>query len=167
MLSLWLITALLFSPTTINQSCNPAVVDYIIRDETGKVLSEADVNSVASMLPKTIDNATVDPTLVSFASDKVTYYWPESVEWEKGTKVPALGFANAATCTLHLTEVTLTYKNKKMRLIFNVDIARSQQDRRPVVDSLPFQEGAFELDLKDWERESHKLIPATRWKKAK
>jgi len=79
--------------------------------------------------------------------------------------LPALGFANAATCTLHLTEVTLTYHDKKMRLIFNVDIARSQSDRRPVVDSIPFQEGTYSLDLKDWKGERDHLVPATKWKK--
>jgi hypothetical protein len=147
------------------QSCNPAVVDYIIRDEKGQVISEADVKSIVSQLPKQVGNANVADTQVSFATDKQTYYWPESVEWEKGNKLPALSFANAATCTLHLEEVTLTYHNKKMRLIFNIDIERSQKDRRPVVDSLRFQEGTFKLDLTGWTKDEDKLIPATRWKK--
>lgn len=165
MLSLWLLVIALSTAPPTYQSCNPAVVDYIIRDEKGVVLSEADVNSIAGLLPKTVDNGTVAPTQISFASDKQKYYWPEDVEWKDGTKVSALGFANAATCTLHLTEVTLTYHNQKMRLIFNIDIARQQDDRRPVVDSLPFHEGTYSLDLKDWTKERDKLIPATRWKK--
>ena len=149
------------------QSCNPAVVDYIIRDEKGQVLSESDVKAIVTQLPKQVGNANVNDTQVSFAEDKTTYYWPESVEWDKGNKLPALSFANAATCTLHLEEVTLTYQNKTMRLIFNIEIARSQNDRRPVVDSLRFQEGTFKLDLAGWTRDENKMIPASMWKKMK
>ena len=147
------------------QSCNPAVVDYIVRDEKGQVLSETEVKSLVSQLPKEVGNANVSDTQVSFAADKKTYYWPESVEWKDGTKVAALSFANAATCTLHLEEITLTYLTKKMRLIFNLDIARNQNDRRPVVDSLRFQEGTFKLDLTGWTKEEDKVIPASRWKR--
>jgi len=165
MLSFWLLVIVLATTSSPKQSCNPAVVDYIVRDEKGNVLSEADVNSIAESLPKTIDDATVETTQISFTADKEKYYWPENSAWDSGTKVPALGFANAATCTLHFTEVTLTYHNKKMRLIFNIDIARQQSDRRPVIDSLPFKEGTYQLELKDWTRERDKLVPATRWKK--
>ena len=157
--------ALLFVTTSPAQSCNPAVVDYLIRDEKGQILSEADVKSIAAQLPKQVGNANVGDSQVSFAEDKKTYYWPESVDWEKGTRLPALSFANASTCTLHLEEVTLTYKSKKMRLIFNIDIARGQNDRRPVVDSLRFQEGTFKLDLSGWTKDEDKIIPASRWKK--
>jgi hypothetical protein len=156
-----LLLALIFN----TQSCNPAVVDYIVRDEKGEVLSESIVKSLATQLPKEVGNANVSDTQVSFAADKTTYYWPESVEWKDGSKLPALSFANAATCTLHLEDVTLTYHNQKMHLIFNIDIARSQKDRRPVVDSLPFQEGTFRLDLTGWTQEEDKVIPASRWKK--
>ena len=76
-------------------------------------------------------------------------------------------FANAGTCTMHLTEATLTYRHKRMRLIFNIDITRTQHDRRPVIDSLPFQEGTFELDLSGWSHDGDKLIPAERWKKVR
>jgi hypothetical protein len=147
------------------QSCNPAVVDYLVRDEKGKPLSETELKLVAEQLPRTINDATVSIDQVSFRSDMHTYYWPESIGWPKGQKQSALEFANAGTCTLHLTEVNLTYHGKKMRLIFDVDISRNQQDRRPVIDALPFQEGAFSLDLSGWSHETEKLIPAARWKK--
>ena len=162
-----MLLALVLAFTFSAQSCNPAVVDYIIRDENGQVLSQADVKSIVSQLPKQVGDANVNETQVSFAEDKKTYFWPESVDWEKGSKVPALSFANASTCTLHLEDVTLTYKDKKMRLIFNIDIARGQSDRRPVVDSLRFQEGTFELDLGGWTKEDHTMIPSSRWKKVK
>jgi len=147
------------------QSCNPAVVNYLVRDEKGRLLSETEVKSVFELLPKTISDADVSAGQVSFAEDKKTLFRPESIDWAKGKKQPSLEFANAVTCTMHLTEVTLTYHDKKMRLIFNRDIARAQPDRRLVIDSLPFQEGTFALDLNGWSGDLAKLIPSDRWKK--
>jgi hypothetical protein len=69
------------------------------------------------------------------------------VDWEKGKKVPALEFANAGTCTLNLPRVELEYHGKKMTLIFNMIIERHQDDRRLVIDSLPFRNGTFVMDL--------------------
>ncbi|HKQ76957.1 MAG TPA: hypothetical protein VJ810_24900 [Blastocatellia bacterium] len=149
------------------QSCNPAVVNYIVRDEGGKVLSVAELKSVYERLPKSIGDAHTDVGEVSFVDDGKSFYWPESVDWEKGKKVPSLQFANAETCAMRLSEATLTYHNKRMRMIFNIDIARKQPDRRPVIDSPPFQEGVFELDLSGWPHYEDKVIPAERWKKVK
>jgi len=148
------------------QSCNPAVVNYIVRDEKGKPLTAAELKVVFAQLPKTIDDAQTAMAEVSFAPDGQTFYWPESVDWEKGQKTPALEFANAATCTLQLGQVTLSYHGKQMSLIFNLAIARSQPDRRPVIDSLWFQEGTFRLDLTGWTPARNKLIPAQRWQKS-
>ncbi len=147
------------------QSCNPAVVNYIVRDETGKVLNEAELKSVYEQLPKSIGDALVSVGEVSLAKDSESFYWPESVDWKKGRKVQSLEFANAKSCTMRLAEVTLKYHNKRMRLIFNIDITKTQSDRRPVIDSLPFQEGSFELNLSDWSHDRDKMIPAERWKK--
>jgi len=52
----------------------------------------------------------------------------------------------------------------KMTLIFEISIERYQSDRRPVIDSLPFQNGTFFLDLSEWPHSRDKMIPATRWK---
>ena len=149
------------------QYCNPAVVSYIFHDENGKLLSQTELKPVYEQLPKSIGDANTYLGEVSFAEDGKTYYWPESVDWEKGKKVAALQFINNKTCTIHLTEVTLFYHQKKMRLIFNIDIDKTQSDRRPVIDSLPFQEGTFELDLSGMPREEDKTIPSERWKKIK
>ena len=145
------------------QSCNPAVVGYIIRDENGRVLSGESLESVYEKLPKTISDANPYLDEISLAADGKTHYWPESVDWPKGDKVASLQFINNKTCTMHLTEATLTYHGKEMRLIFNIDITRSQTDRRPVIDSLPFQEGTFALELNGWSREKDKVIPSDRW----
>ena len=147
------------------QSCNPAVVHYIMRDEKGAVVKGEELKAVHQQLPETVGDADTSVGEVSFATDGVTFYWPESVEYPKGKKVPALEFANARTCTLKLGQVDLSYRGKQMHLLFNIDIARSQDDRRPVIDSLPFREGTYRLDLTGWSHSRETLIPATRWKK--
>jgi len=159
-----LLILLLPNPAPL-QSCNPASVSYMIRDEQGRVLSESEVKSVAEQLPKEIGDAGIWTTEVSLADDGKSYYWPESVDFEKGKKQAALGFANAKTCTMNLTEVTLKYHEKQMRLIFKLDISRTQPDRRMVVDSLPFQEGTFLLDMSARGNETHLIVPAEWWKK--
>lgn len=149
------------------QYCNPAVVNYILRDENGKVLTETEIKTVYEQLPKAIGDARLYSGQVTFAEDDRTFYWPESVDWQKGRKLPSLEFVNSETCTMQLTEVGLTYHGKKMRLVFDINIARSQPDRRLVVDSLPFQEGTFGLDLTGWLGSRDQIIPSERWKKVK
>ena len=160
-----LIGVLLLTPAiTPGQSCNPASVSYIVRDEKGNALSQAELKTITNTLPKTIGDAGVSESEVSFV-DANTYYWPESAEWSKGTKTPTLLLANAGTCTMQLNEVTLVYHEKKMRLVFNIQIARYQNDRRMVIDSLPFQEGTFRLQMQARESDYDKLVPATAWQK--
>ncbi len=156
-----------FTATPVSaQFCNPAAVSYIVRDEQGNVIGGDELNTIQQQLPKTIGNADISVDEVSFASDGVTFYRHESVDWDKGKKIPALDFVNAGTCTLNLPDVELTYHGKKMRLIFNISIDRHQRDRRPVIDSLPFGEGTFVLDLTSWPRNEDKLVPATFWRRA-
>ena len=166
--TIWLTLLLLFLvKCSYAQSCNPASLSYIVRDEKGKVVSQETLTSIYEKLPKQIGDANTWVNEVSFAPDKATFYWPEDVEWKQGTKLPALSFSNAATCIMHLGEASLTYNGKTMRLLFDVDISRTQDDRRPVVDSLPFKNGTFRLDLTRWTRVRDKLIPATHWKRVK
>ena len=148
------------------QYCNPAVVSYLVHDESGKLLSETDLKAVQEQLPKSIGDADTFLGEISLAEDGKSFYRPESVNFDKGKKMPALEFINAKTCTMHLSEVTLVYHEKRMRLIFNIDIARNQPNRRPLIDSLVFQEGTFELD-KSQLPEEDELVPSTSWKKVK
>ena len=148
------------------QYCNPAVVSYLVHDENGKLLSQSELKAVQEQLPKSIGDADTFLGEISLAEDGKSFYRPESVNFDKGKKIPALEFINARTCTMHLSEVTLVYHEKRMRLIFNIDIARNQSNRRPVIDSLVFQEGRFELD-KSGLPEADELIPSFRWKKVK
>jgi hypothetical protein len=122
------------------QSCNPAVVSYLVRDERGQVISAAELKAVYEQLPQSIGDAHLDAGEVSFKADGKSYYWPEDANWAQGRKLPALQFANAAACAMRLTEVTLTRNNRQMRLIFNLEVTRAQPDRRLVVDALPFQQ---------------------------
>jgi hypothetical protein len=156
-----------FSGVQAGQYCNPAVVTYIVRDQSGAVLSEADLKTVVEALPKDIGDAGLYPSDVSFKEDNEHYYWPEDADASKGKKIPALGFANAGKCAMYLSEVTLTYQGRRMHLIFNINIERGQDARRLVVDALPFQEGTFRLDMTGWSGDRATLIHADRWKKVK
>jgi hypothetical protein len=151
--------------TSPAQSCNPAVVSLILRDEKGNPLSAATLKTIYEQLPKLIGDARPSLSEVSFADDRKTYYWPEDVDFSKGKKVPSIEFVNNETCTMQFPEVTLKYQNKTMRLVFNIHISRDQQDRRPVIQCPTFQEGAFQLDLSGWSREPELMITAERWKK--
>jgi hypothetical protein len=164
-----LVVVVIFAPASLThaQYCNPATVSYIVRDENGKVLCEAALNSVSEQLPELIGDARVYVGETSFADSGKTFYWSETVDWAKGDKIPALQFINVETCTMHLAEATLTYHDKKMRLLFNLEIARAQPDRRPVIDSLPFQEGTFALDLNGWSHDPDKVISPESWKRVK
>ena len=166
---LGILLGLLFLPLmSVNaQYCNPAVVEYIVRDGKGTVLSGDELKTIHQQLPETIGDATTAVSDVSFTSDGNTYYWRESADWDKGKKVSTLEFANAGTCTMNLSRVELAYQGMKMTLIFEISIERKQNDRRMVIDSLPFQNGVFTLDLTGWSHNRDQLIPATRWKKSK
>jgi len=61
---------------------------------------------------------------------------------------------------MHLQELTLTFHQKMMRLIFSLDLDQRAGIRVLVVDSLPFQAGTFELDLPKAET----VLPARQWK---
>ena len=146
------------------QYCNPAAVSYLVRDENGSLVQGSELNGIIEKLPKTIDESAVASDRVSF-SDEQHFYRQESADWDKGRKVEAIGIANASKCTLKLNELTLTYHGKRMHLVFNIDIARGENDRRLVIDSLPFDEGTYKLDLSAFTHERDQLIPALSWKK--
>ncbi|HXG67916.1 MAG TPA: hypothetical protein VNO70_22645 [Blastocatellia bacterium] len=57
------------------QFCNPAVVSYIVRDESGNVLSEAELRSIRERLPKSIAAAQLSVGEVSFADDGKSFYY--------------------------------------------------------------------------------------------
>ena len=148
------------------QYCNPALVSYIVRDENGKPLTEEALKSVAEQLPRSIGDAQIYAGEVSLKENGRRFYRQESVDWDKGEKVPALHFINDGNCAMRLGNVTLTYHGKQMRLFFNISITRTQPDRRWVIDSLPFQEGSFVVDVRGWPWEENEVVSVDRWKAA-
>jgi hypothetical protein len=156
---------LLFATIAQAQSCNPATVSLVVHDEKGAILTESDLKTLAAALPGSIGDAEISVGEVSLAPDEKSFYWDESTDFPKGKKVPALHFSNAATCVMNLGEVMLEFHGRKMQLRFNIEIDRSTNDRRPVVQSPKFQNGLFELDLKDWSHDRNGIIPSDRWKR--
>ena len=51
------------------QSCNPAVVGYVVRDEKGRVLNEAELQTIYAQLPEKIGNAGLEAGQVSVAEN--------------------------------------------------------------------------------------------------
>ena len=158
------VSVLLLSATYLSaheaygQSCRPAVLKYIVRDEKGKPLSEAEVQAVR----KRMAQPAAEASLVSFSEDGEIYSDYSTEAKEAKTKLPALSYADAKSCELNVKEITLRHAGKTMRLIFNINIYR----RAFVIDSLPFQRGTFELKLNDIsEEDSSRMISAKRWKK--
>ena len=140
------------------QSCRPAVLKYVVRDEKGKNLNEAELESVRKQMAQPAGEV----SMVSLAGDGEIYSEYSAEAKEVKTKLPALYYADAKSCELDVKEVTLQHAGKTMRLIFNLHIYR----RAFVIDSLPFQQGTFELDQKDIsEEDSSRVIPAKRWTK--
>lgn len=145
------------------QSCRPAVAGYIVRDEKGNVLNEAGLESVRKEI-----NSAWDIRRMPFSEDGRTLIGEYSEEAKRAKNlVPTLFVANASTCDLGLKEVTLKYGGKAMRLIFNIWVYR----RAIAIDSLPFEEGTFELDMdNEWPNrkepyEGESFVLAKRWKK--
>lgn len=140
------------------QSCRPAVLEYIVRDRKGRNLSEAALEAVRKQMAQPAGEV----SLVSLAADGeiISEYSAEAKEAK--TRLPALSYVDARSCELDVKEVTLRHAGKTMRLIFNLHINR----RALVIDSLPFQQGTFELEQKGIsEEDNSRVIPAKRWKK--
>ena len=149
------------------QSCHPAAVHYIVRDETGKVLGESELKAVyerMSKLPSEVGGVYVGTAFL--AKDRKTFYSPYSEERKNGEEVPVIAFSHDGPCQLKFADATMEYHGKKMRLIFDVDIPSNTQPVHDlVIDSLPFQEGTFKLDLSGLEQGDHKVMAASRWKR--
>ena len=139
------------------QSCRPAELNYIVRDERGNVFSE-------SMLHKVFRDVKPPKSgigTVAFTDEgKLVGYSGK----DPAKTLAAIFFVDAATCQVTVTEVALTRDNVTMRLVFNLDVNR----RAYTIDSLPFQRGTFHLDQKGLSDTSQdELVPASRWKRGR
>jgi hypothetical protein len=170
---LWSRAALLIFVTCVAtssiyaQECHPAIVNYIVRDEKGKVLGKSDLNAVyerISKLPSEVGSVYLGTAFL--AKDRETFYSPYSEERKNGEEVPVIAFGHSGPCQLKFADSTLEYHGKKMRLFFDVDIPSKEQPVYDVVvDSLPFQEGTFKLDLSGLKQDDHRVMAASRWKR--
>jgi len=149
------------------QECHPAAVNYIVRDEKGKVLGESELKGVYERTPKLPSEVgSVYLGAAFLAKDRKTFYSPYSEERKSGEEVPVIAFGHSGPCHLKFADSTLEYHGKKMRLFFDIDIPSKEQPVHDmVVDSLPFQEGTFKLDLSGLEHDDHKVMEAGRWKR--
>ena len=142
---------------TYGQRCRPAILRYIVRDEKGRNLSEAELQAVHKQMSQPANGVST----VSFTEDgNLVRDYTEAKDAK--IKLSALYYVDIKTCELNVGEVTLQQAGKTMRLIFNMKISR----RTFVVDSLPFQSGTFELDQKALSKaDPSQVIPAKEWKK--
>jgi hypothetical protein len=139
------------------QSCRPAELNYIVRDDQGNVMSETTLKRVF----KEVKPPTSGVGSVAFAEDGKLVGYSDK---EPKRTVPAIYFADAAECKLKVGEVVLTNGGDTMRLVFDLDIDR----RAYTIDSIPFRRGTFRLDQKGLaDIDQNDLVPATRWKKVK
>jgi hypothetical protein len=170
LLAVTLVAAAMLAPSfcesieeAYGQSCRPAVIAYIVRDGKGNVLNEAQLQSLRKGL-----ESWWNIRRLPFSENGKTLISEYSAEADQAKNLlPVLYVADSAGCEVGLTEVTLKYGGKSMRLLFNVRVFR----RAIAIDSLPFEEGTFELQL-DSELPDRKepyrgegYLPAERWKK--
>jgi len=149
---------LLLASTCIQgQSCRPAAVTYIVRDAKGKTLNDTTLKTIINQVSK----PTPQVTSVALAKDGTLVGYSAR---ETAKTLPAIYAADAATCRLKVGEWTLKYAGKTMHLIFDLDLDRTAY----TIDSLPFQNGIFQLDQKDLtDLPSDQIVPARTWRKVR
>lgn len=177
------------------QRCPTAGVAYLVRGSDGKLLNTADLTVIVNRFPPVKDppggpgrqtpdrNVTVKVSPFYLNEDGSLPATEESLQRATASPRTALLFTNNA-CEMHFGEVVLTHQEKTMRLIFNIDLGATRNGQyiqrvRPLIDSLPFQEGTFMLDVKlealktvsipdelnkDW---IDVVVPAQSWKKVR
>jgi hypothetical protein len=176
------------------QICPTVGVTYLVRGDDGQLLSAADLTAIIRHFPPVTEpgstsrqtperNVVVGVDRIFLNEDGTLPATEESVQRAISNPTMALRFASGG-CEMHFGEVVLTHQGKTMRLIFNIDLGgtmngRFSQRQRPVIDSVPFQEGTFILDVKlealktvsipnDLNMQGiDVLVPAQSWKKVK
>lgn len=143
-----LLIALIFLPVC-NVSAQPGYFDttkYLVRDETGKVMSlkemeklAVSINGVPLKLRYDIFNK--EPAFYEY---EFVQYFDNKIIRDTG-KIP---FTNPLPTSIQpynaygrIGDLTLIYRGKQMRLIFDINEARHS-----TIDSLPFQSGTFHLN---------------------
>jgi hypothetical protein len=117
----------------------------IVRAEDGRIFQKPDLDTLYERLPKTI-------------GDAVT-----SVEFRNG--VPRLLVSNGYPCAIHFFEITLSYHEKKMRLLFDLDFNDRGTLSLVTIELPNFQEGIFRLIPNPGPPENGSWLLNDRWRK--
>jgi hypothetical protein len=141
------------------QVCPDTGLHYVVRDQSGKALDETQLAAVLEQSPKPV-GADVRAMVGAVSRSQDGRYWPS---WANGTRVAVLDFLGhegGALCSVQVAEITLNYERHRMRLIFGAALsgvpgsAANDYPPKPpyhvVIESLPFQDGTFRLDLARW-----------------
>ena len=114
------------------QSNGPCQIIYLVRDEKGELLDPALLESIAAAKGEEMKPG---ETFIKNADGTTT----ENVKCLKSR-------LDIGGKPLRLSELTLKYHGKTMRLSFQLQIV----EERRVIDSVPFQESAFKLENGKW-----------------
>ena len=155
-------SSLLPEETLRAQRCPPVGIFYVVHDTDGATLDLAELSTVFEQSPPPGGDGSARLVSLRLAADGS--YLPPGAS---GGPIPALLIMGKDECQLRLTEMTLVHRQRRMRLIFNVAqrwVTGAEATVRPlkapyfmIVDSIPFREGTFELDLAGW------LAPFEKW----
>jgi len=152
---------------TYAQRCPQVGVLYVVRNEAGEPLNDAELKMVIERLPNTIgalDSTTetypAKPNISSVGINEDGSLRSHPYFETPRKTVEALSLMSGG-CRLQLRELTVELGGKSMRLRFDIDVD-SKKVRILVVDSLPFQEGTFALMTP---RATQTVVPAQQWMK--
>lgn len=122
----------LFGKEVRSQSHGPCEIIYLVRDEKGELLDPAKLDAIESPKGEEMKSGTC-----SLRNPDGTYN--DKVKCIKSR-------LDIGGRPVALSEMTLKYQGKTMRLVFNLRLIEMKR----VVQGLPFQEGAFTLDKEKW-----------------
>jgi hypothetical protein len=133
LLSLLLLEAL-FVGAALAQSHGPCEIIYLVRSENGEPLDPASLDAIVS--PKGEEM-------------KAGIGWIRNPDETITQNVKCLkSRLDIGGRPVTLSEMTLKYAGRTMRLQFNVRLV----EERRVIDSIAFQEGSFQLNNGRWEK---------------
>lgn len=146
------------------QICPGSHLTYIVRDARGKP-----INAASKDLRFDPDNGTQSRKWGISSSEFFEGYEkqvPDSLKKLNG-KMAAL--TTEGMCTFKQpVKLQLIFKGKTMNLVFLVPKLSEYDSRNFLVDSLPFREGTFEIELPVSESDTRsRFYPASGWKKVK
>jgi hypothetical protein len=133
LLSLLLLEAL-FVSAALAQSNGPCEIIYLVRNENGEPLDPANLDAIVS--PK-VEEMKTGIAWIRNSGETIT----QNVKCLKSR-------LDIGGRPVTLSEMTLKYAGRTMRLLFNVRLVEETR----VIDSIAFQDGTFQLNNGKWEK---------------